>query len=758
MQRFARLALVGLLGGVAVAVPLTPAPAQPPIQIPPASPDGVEVLTRGPVHEAFASTAEMPTAGPVVTQLPPNPVEELPPDQKPEGDNVQWVPGYWHFDEDRTDFIWVSGFWRVPPPGRVWLPGSWREVPGGRQWVHGFWQEVVPAAAQQPQAFAQQLEYLPPPPQPLELTPSVPQPDATSFYVAGSWMWRGRYVWRPGYWVAHRPDWVWVPAHFRATPGGYLFIDGYWDYPLERRGVLFAPVYLTPVVLNRRAFVYTPAFAVSNQGLYGALFVRRGWSSYYFGDYFEPRYTTLGFNAWCGSPRGSGFAVSVGFGRGVAYDPLWNYYQVQHRSDPVFVANIHDTYAGRFRGDVPRPPRTLVQQTTVVNNITNVTNVTNVNNTTVNNTTINKTNAPVHNTVTNLTMVQPLKSVPQSNTNVVLKAVAKDEQVKEQQIARQTREVGVQRGRVETQLADRQLAPAQQTDKPRQVKLDVPQTVAARAQAPEAPRHTLPPKPTPQQAELNAKAPATIPPAKDGGKPEAPAKINAIPSTPPAPTPTTMIPAPAAKDPKNPRTPTERDPKTVVNPEPKTPVAPTPVTPAPVARDPKAPVMPAPTPVTPAPVVRDPKSPTMPAPVAPIPVPRPTPGNPEVKNPGRPVPAPMNPEVKPAPTPAVPPPQPPKLGAPPVPPPAPAKPVTLPPMTPVMPVNPPKSLPPPAPVAPAQLPPARPEVKVPPVNTPPARPDVKVPPVTVPPAPPAKQPPGKDPKEHDPKKPGQPNR
>src|SRR5512138_792575 len=109
-------------------IPLLPPPgarpvaaAQPAEQ--PADPNEPEVLARGPVHEAFATTAEAPAPSPVVAKQPPDPIEELPPDQKPEGDNVQWISGYWHWDEDAERFIWISGFWRVPPPGRLWVPG-----------------------------------------------------------------------------------------------------------------------------------------------------------------------------------------------------------------------------------------------------------------------------------------------------------------------------------------------------------------------------------------------------------------------------------------------------------------------------------------------------------------------------------------------------------------------------------------------------------------------------------------------------------
>ena len=201
------------------------------------SPDpakGVEVLARGPVHEAYAEPTDgRPEPGPIVAKQPPDPVDELAPDQKPEGDQVEWIPGYFAWDDEASDFTWVSGFWRNPPPGRDWTPGHWQEVDGGWQWAPGFW------AASDIQA----VEYLPPPPPSIDNGASVPAPDETSTYVPGCWIYREtRYFWRPGYWVEFRPDWCWIPDRYSWTPTGYLFIAGYWDHPLVDRGLLFAPV------------------------------------------------------------------------------------------------------------------------------------------------------------------------------------------------------------------------------------------------------------------------------------------------------------------------------------------------------------------------------------------------------------------------------------------------------------------------------------------------------------------------------------
>lgn len=79
---------------------------------------GVEILTRGPVHEAFAETVTFdPQPGIVVPKAPPDAIEELPPDQKPEGENVAWIPGYWAWDDEREDFLWVSGIVVRPSSG-----------------------------------------------------------------------------------------------------------------------------------------------------------------------------------------------------------------------------------------------------------------------------------------------------------------------------------------------------------------------------------------------------------------------------------------------------------------------------------------------------------------------------------------------------------------------------------------------------------------------------------------------------------------
>ena len=439
-------------------------------------PEGLEVRAKGPVHEAYATPAEDSRPTPIVPQQPPEPIEELPPDQKPDGENVVWIPGYWHWDEDEEQFLWVSGFWRVVPPGRVWVPGWWRSVEGGWQWVPGFWQTTVseerPGAAV---TSATEVEYLPEPPATLEVGPSIPAPTATSFYVPGHWVWRGRYIWRPGFWWEYRPGWVWVPAHYRWTPLGWVFVPGYWDYPLAARGVLFAPVRIHPILWRRPAFVYTPVYVISEPALFGCLFVRRGWGCYFFGDYFGPRYIEAGFSAWCGrfGPRG-GFAIGFGVRRSWGYDPLWSYYSLAYRDQPAWINGLSTLYVGRWRGDLPRPPVNLVQQNTIINNIsrTNIRNVTN-NITVVNRSVVvNKTD------VTPLAMVAPLKTAAQLQPEVGLRPLSAEARKRETQQVRQFRELASQRAKLEAKQSPPAKVGSSVPPAVRNVKLEVPADIA----------------------------------------------------------------------------------------------------------------------------------------------------------------------------------------------------------------------------------------------------------------------------------------
>ncbi|MCA1685377.1 MAG: hypothetical protein LC745_05225, partial [Planctomycetia bacterium] len=123
--------------------PAVVAPAQPATDLPPttelqpareapeqlaaADPDvnrPVKPLTEGPLHEAFLSPAK--DRDPVhVDKAPPPPIVERPGVDPPDP-KAQWIEGYWEWDQARKDFTWVTGTWRVSPPGRFFVNGYWK--------------------------------------------------------------------------------------------------------------------------------------------------------------------------------------------------------------------------------------------------------------------------------------------------------------------------------------------------------------------------------------------------------------------------------------------------------------------------------------------------------------------------------------------------------------------------------------------------------------------------------------------------------
>ena len=354
-----------------------------PMPVEPAGvPRGVEVQARGPVHEAFATPNADPKPTPTIAKKPPAPLEEMPPEEKPEGES-SWIAGYWVFDDDRQDFLWVSGCWRVKPEGKDWVPGYWREQGDRWQWVSGFWTNTAA------QGRKQEVTYYPEPPAPPQVAPPGDPPNADAFYVPGYQMWNGeRYVWRAGYWGRMRAGYIYVPSHYRWTPFGYVFVAGYYDLDVPRRGVLYAPVVVDVAVVGPR-FVYTPYYAVSDTIVLDAMFVRPAYCHYYFGDYYGPRYRTLGFE------------TTIVYSRR-CYDPVIVYRRWEYRDNPRWFDAQVTLVVARDNGRAWVPPRTLVQQNTIIQNNVNVTNITNVNN------------------VTNNTVLAPTKNVVAARGNKVV--------------------------------------------------------------------------------------------------------------------------------------------------------------------------------------------------------------------------------------------------------------------------------------------------------------------------------------------------
>jgi hypothetical protein len=315
-----------------------------PAQVPAGDTTGVEIQTRGPVHEAFARpTAVAAQPAQVIPKEPPQPLREQPPDVKPEGDKVEWVGGYWAWDAERNEFIWISGVWRDSPPGRKYVPGYWEQTDGGWRWVGGYW---APAdGAEQP--------YVPQPPADKDQGPSVPPPSDNYQWTPGYWAYRDtRFVWQPGYYALARVGMVWVPPSYVWTPAGYLCVGGYWDWPLDQRGVLFANVAFGQPVYQTPGWVWRPHYAVGTVALLDSLFVDTRGGYYRYGDYYGRSYFDAGIHPW------HGYAATH-------HDPLYSYYRRTHRNDAGWQAGLAKTYDARLAGTAPRPARTLALQGTV---------------------------------------------------------------------------------------------------------------------------------------------------------------------------------------------------------------------------------------------------------------------------------------------------------------------------------------------------------------------------------------------------------
>lgn len=284
----------------------------------------MKVLDQGPLHEAFAEAVVLENQQPIVIKRdPPEPINELVPEVRPEGENIQWIPGYWMWSDEQNDFIWVSGVWRDIPPGRRWVPGNWTAVDGGFQWVPGFW------AGEQ----VQEVQMLPLPPETVEAGPSSPAPGANYFWVPGCWIWNnGAYGWRGGYWYAGQPNWVWIPDRYCYTPRGVIFVSGYWDYLLAYRGLAYAPVWWSRPVWGTPGWGYRPYYGINSSLLLSALFLNRHHHHYYFG---HGHWNNNHYHPWWKNGGGKG------------YDPFCSYHRWHD-------GHNRDDWANNFRRDFDR--------------------------------------------------------------------------------------------------------------------------------------------------------------------------------------------------------------------------------------------------------------------------------------------------------------------------------------------------------------------------------------------------------------------
>ena len=406
---------------------------------------GVEVLTRGPIHEAFAEPLTVnPRPNPIIHQKPPTAIEELPPDQKPEGSNIQWIPGYFAWDETGNDYIWISGLWRATPPGRQWMPGHWTNEADGWQWISGYW--AVDGQVD--------FEYLPQPPTSIDRGPSAQAPDANSLYTPGTWVYQnGRYLWRPGFWYAARPDWFYNPASYTYTSAGYLYSDGYWDYPLDRRGMLFAPARFSGDLWRTSGWNYQPRYAIGGQGLLSSLFVRPDFNRYYFGDYYGSQYNRQGFVPWFDHRMGANTS-----------DPLFNYSRWNSRADTQWEGNLRALNKDRLAGNAARPPVTLVKQNEFIQNVTVNKKVQ------IGTKTVSVTDP--QGVLKHMPVIAPLNKV--EHKEFKLQPVAKTTAAEERKAAQQSAAAALARQQREAKIISQGAHPATPTSPPARIKIEQP--------------------------------------------------------------------------------------------------------------------------------------------------------------------------------------------------------------------------------------------------------------------------------------------
>ena len=303
---------------------------------------GMEVMTRGPIHEAFAQPINSGTVNQlVVPEKPPEAIEEIPPDEKPADESTIWIGGYWAWNDDRQDFDWVSGVWRVPPPnealGRRLLERGQRRQQLGAGLLDAHERRergLLSAAARlvgtrphERSTVARQY-----------LDPRLLALGEHALRLAAGPLGRG----------TGQLD---LDAGLLLLePAGWVFCTGYWDYALDQRGLLFAPVSFTRPIFLQRGYTYSPSVVLDSGLLTFYLFARPSCSQYYFGDYYATNYDRLGIYPW----------FAVGAHRGYAYDPLFSFYSWRNAGrNPNWASNLRGWYTYYRAHPDQRLPHTL---------------------------------------------------------------------------------------------------------------------------------------------------------------------------------------------------------------------------------------------------------------------------------------------------------------------------------------------------------------------------------------------------------------
>ncbi len=188
--------LGSLASGLTWLVPIASIAAEPPALAAPSAASSPSLT-----HEALSDKSDTRPLAVIVDQPPPPPLPDQPRPAAGESGAV-WIEGYWNWQPAIGQFAWVSGVWKVPPPGRFWVGGYWKREEKGWTRVPGFWSDRKRDV----------LRDGPPREQPEETVGPAPGPDY--FFVPGQYVPadKGTTIWRPGFWARARSGWEWVPA------------------------------------------------------------------------------------------------------------------------------------------------------------------------------------------------------------------------------------------------------------------------------------------------------------------------------------------------------------------------------------------------------------------------------------------------------------------------------------------------------------------------------------------------------------------
>lgn len=201
----------------------------------------------GPIHECTLTFPYGPLPQKAVEKTPPKPIFEDIPFQL-ETYSV-WIHGYWAWNEQKNDYIWITGTWRKPPPEHHWIHGFWKKFEQGWVWISGFWSKP----------YFDSITFIEnSPPEYVNENPGTP-PKEKSFWMPGYWHYfsdADEYGWVPGNWQDSNPEWVYIPSHYIWQPQGYVFVPGYWDWPLNKLSRIYYPIIIDP--LNRNKIIYQP--------------------------------------------------------------------------------------------------------------------------------------------------------------------------------------------------------------------------------------------------------------------------------------------------------------------------------------------------------------------------------------------------------------------------------------------------------------------------------------------------------------------